>query len=288
MQRILPLVLLALALGCAPAEAGSGWLSNLEKGKKAAKKSKLPLLVFFTGSDWCKNCKALEKEVLESKEFKKERGKRFVLVKLDYPVKKRQDASVKQRNAKIKSDYSIEGFPTVLLVDFEGQEIGRATGYQAGNQKAWREQLAAVLLNFDPETGKARGKPAAGLEPWPTDHAAVAARARAKGRPMIVFFTGSDWCGWCARLKKEIFQTPTFAAWAKGKVEVLELDFPSRAPQSKALKEQNKKLAARYSVEGFPTVLILDSEGKVLGSTAYVAGGPKAWIAEAERALAKR
>jgi len=298
MQRTLPLVLLAAALLCAPAEAGSGWLTNLEKGKKAAKAKKLPILVEFSGSDWCTNCKALEKEVLRTKEFKKEQAKRFVLVQLDYPQKKRQDKSVKARNKRVMDAYKVEGFPTVLLLDYEGKEIGRAVGYQTGTQKKWRAQVEKLLAeNFDAETGKAKPGPQqpSGAQPesashgdWSTDYAEAAKRARASDRPLVAFFTGSDWCTWCKRLEKEVFETAAFKAWAKDKVVLLELDFPSRTPQSKALKDQNKKLAAKYQVEGFPTVLILDPAGKVLGSTAYVPGGPKAWIAKAEEALATR
>ncbi len=299
MQRTLPLVLLAAALFCAPAQAGSGWLTNLEKGKKAAKAKKLPILVEFTGSDWCTNCKALEKEVFKTKAFQKEQAKRFVLVQLDYPQKKRQDKSVKARNKRVMADYKVEGFPTVLLLDYEGKEIGRAVGYQSGTHDKWRAQVEKLLSeNFDPVTGKAKPgsaqpgpaqpEPASGSETWSTDHAKAAERARASDRPLVVFFTGSDWCTWCKRLEKEVFETAAFKAWAKDKVVLLELDFPSRTPQSKALREQNKQLAAKYQVEGFPTVLILDPAGKVLGSTAYVPGGPKAWIAEAEKALATR
>lgn len=307
MQRTLPLLFLAgLTLFSTPAEAGSGWLTNLEKAKKAAKKSKQPILVEFTGSDWCKPCKVLEKEVFQSKEFK-EQAKGFVLVQLDYPQRKPQDKRIRARNQRLMSKYKVEGFPTVLVVDYEGKELGRAVGYQAGNHKKWRAQLTKILANFDAETGKAKPgdhrpkprpkapparekklTPPAGSGKWETSYARAVELSRSSGKPILADFTGSDWCGWCVKLKKEVFDTAAFKSWAKDNVILLELDFPSRTPQSRQLKEQNKKLAARYGVEGFPTVLFLDAEGKIKGRTGYVAGGPKAWIAAAEKALKGR
>jgi thioredoxin-related protein len=305
-QRSIPLVLLAATAFCVPAQAGSGWLTNLEKGKKAAKKSKLPILVEFTGSDWCKPCKVLEKEVFQSKEFKKE-AKAFVLVQLDYPQRKPQDKRIRARNQRLMSKYKVEGFPTVLVLDYEGKELGRTVGYQAGSQKKWRAQIGKILQNFDAETGKAKpgdhspkarpkAPPArekkltapAGSGKWETSYAKAVELARSSGKPILADFTGSDWCGWCVKLKKEVFDTAEFKRWAKAKVVLLELDFPSKAPQSRTLKEQNKKLAAKYKVEGFPTILFLDASGKVVGRTGYVAGGPKAWIAQAEKALKGR
>jgi len=112
------------------------------------------------------------------------------------------------------------------------------------------------------------------------------------GKPLFLFFTGSDWCGWCKRLVKEVFVKPEFTAWATKNVVLVELDFPRRTPISEDLKKQNRELGQMFGVRGYPTIWFVNPEvtaGKVnfnkLGSQGYVAGGPKAWIAGANKIL---
>ena len=75
-------------------------------------------------------------------------------------------------------------------------------------------------------------------------------------------FTGSDWCGWCKKLKKAVFDTETFQKWAAENVILFELDYPRRTPQDPRIKEQNQQLQQifRSVVRGYPTVLIFDIE----------------------------
>jgi thioredoxin-related protein len=109
-------------------------------------------------------------------------------------------------------------------------------------------------------------------------------------KPLLLFFTGSDWCGWCIRLQNEVLKTPEFSKWAKESVVLVELDYPRRAPQSDEIKKQNNELQQAFGVQGYPTVYFanatVNKEGKVnfegLGSTGYVAGGPTAWLAVAD------
>ncbi|MFV8357391.1 thioredoxin family protein [Flavobacterium sp. XS1P32] len=105
-------------------------------------------------------------------------------------------------------------------------------------------------------------------------------------KPLLLFFTGSDWCGWCIRLQKEVLKTPEFATWAKENVVLVELDYPSRAPQTPEIKKQNEELQMAFGIQGFPTIILANAttkEGKVnfegIGRTGYVAGGPIAWLA---------
>lgn len=121
---------------------------------------------------------------------------------------------------------------------------------------------------------------------WTVGWKAAADQATASKKPILADFTGSDWCGWCVKLKKEVFNTPEFAAWAKDKVVLLEIDFPRSKAQSAAEKQENQALAEKYSIEGFPTILILDASGKQLGQLGYMEGGPQAWIAAADAILA--
>ena len=116
-----------------------------------------------------------------------------------------------------------------------------------------------------------------------------------ENKPMFLFFTGSDWCGWCIRLQKEVFNTPEFIKWAKESVVLVELDFPRKNEQTDAVKMQNAQLQQQLQVRGYPTVWFVSAakttDAKVnlnaLGSTGYVAGGPEKWLAAANQIVKK-
>ena len=129
---------------------------------------------------------------------------------------------------------------------------------------------------------------------WHTDIKEAMDLAKKEDKPLFLFFTGSDWCGWCIRLQKEVFKTPEFEAWAKEKVVLVELDFPRRTEQTAELKTQNMQLQQAFAVQGFPTVWFAKADnksGKInfeqLGSTGYVAGGPSVWLSGADQIIAK-
>lgn len=105
------------------------------------------------------------------------------------------------------------------------------------------------------------------------------------GLPILADFTGSNWCGYCVKLKKEIFDTPIFKSWAAKNVVLLELDFPRPNLQPEWIKQQNNQLRSRYEITSYPTVLILNAEGDVMGSQGYMRGGPEAWIAVANNTV---
>ncbi|MXN92226.1 thioredoxin fold domain-containing protein [Flavobacterium sp. Sd200] len=128
---------------------------------------------------------------------------------------------------------------------------------------------------------------------WQTDITKAVALSEKTKKPLLMFFTGSDWCGWCMRLQKEVLKTPEFAKWAQENVVLVELDFPRRTPQSEELKSQNAQLNQFFQVRGYPTVWFAHgakgADGKIsfdaLGSTGYVAGGPAAWLDGANKIL---
>jgi len=112
---------------------------------------------------------------------------------------------------------------------------------------------------------------------WMTDYKAALALSKKTGKPVLADFTGSDWCGWCIKLHKEVFDKPEFKAWAKKNVILLELDYPQRKKLPAALQKQNDSLAAKYKIQGYPTVLFLSSKGDALATYGYDAGGPSVW-----------
>ncbi len=117
---------------------------------------------------------------------------------------------------------------------------------------------------------------------WLTSYDAAVKQAKATNRVILMDFTGSDWCIWCQRLHKEVFDTPEFKSWASQNVVLLEVDFPRGGNQGAALKEQNEHLSTKYNVEGFPTVLFITCDGTVQGKSGYMPGGPVPWLGRAQ------
>ena len=131
---------------------------------------------------------------------------------------------------------------------------------------------------------------------WHTDMSKATDISIKENKPMFLFFTGSDWCGWCIRLQKEVFKKPEFIKWAKDNVVLVELDFPRKNNQTDAVKAQNAQLQQQLQVRGYPTVWFVSAtktaEAKInlnaLGSTGYVAGGPQAWLSGANQIIQKK
>jgi thioredoxin-related protein len=116
---------------------------------------------------------------------------------------------------------------------------------------------------------------------WSTDLTAAQAEAKKNKKLVLINFTGSDWCGWCKKLQAEVFTTKEFDTYAKDKLVLVEIDFPQQKQQSAALKKANEALQEKYKAQGFPTIVVLNGEGKeVWRQPGYMPGGPKAWIAK--------
>jgi thioredoxin-related protein len=100
---------------------------------------------------------------------------------------------------------------------------------------------------------------------WQTDYAKALQMAKAENKRVLVDFTGSDWCGPCIELRKQVFSRPEFRAYADRNLILVEVDYPQRKKQSAELKKQNEKLSHQYGIDekGFPTIVLLDSAGKV-------------------------
>lgn len=122
-----------------------------------------------------------------------------------------------------------------------------------------------------------------GKAAWLDNYDEALAEAKAGHKIVLMNFTGSDWCPWCIRLDREVFSQPAFQSYAAKNLVLLEVDFPQGKTLPPEVKKQNEDLAARYKVEGFPTVILLDAEGKQLGEPlGYMEGGAEAFIAAVE------
>lgn len=121
-------------------------------------------------------------------------------------------------------------------------------------------------------------------ETWLTDVPQAEARAKAQHKMVLMDFTGSDWCPWCIKFKKEVLDTPEFEKYAAKNVVLVEVDFPSKKYQSKEQKQANNALKDKYDIHGFPTLVVLNQEGKEIGrQVGYSRGGPKPFIAKLEK-----
>ena len=146
--------------------------------------------------------------------------------------------------------------------------------------------LIAVLTLGVTTTGWAKGGKKKKVK-WLTSYTKALKLAKKHDKPILINFTGSDWCGWCIKLKKEVFNKKEFKAWARGDVVLLEIDFPNRKRQSRKLKKANAKLAKKYKVTGYPTIFIINADQEILGKSGYHKGGPKPWIANAQAFIDK-
>ncbi|MDP7050868.1 MAG: thioredoxin fold domain-containing protein [Verrucomicrobiota bacterium] len=124
--------------------ADEGWLVDFEKAKVQAVKEGKPILMEFTGSDWCPPCKALHKNVLVKDVFKKEMPKHFVLLKLDSPRdKSKQTPEEIEQYKKLSKEYKITGVPSILLADTAGKVFYRTSGYGGQTAKVWVDDMLA-------------------------------------------------------------------------------------------------------------------------------------------------
>ncbi len=148
---------------------------------------------------------------------------------------------------------------------------------QPSDVKTCLSLLVAVTL------GAASVAVAHGESAWLTDYKKAEQQAKSEKKLVLLNFTGSDWCGWCIRLNKEVFSQPQFKEYASKNLVLVELDFPRGKSQPAAEKMQNEELAQKFQIQGFPTIVVLNADGKIVGELGYTEGGPSTFLAELEK-----
>src|ERR1041385_5279586 len=142
MKKLMLSLLATCALAHTAARASEGeWLTDLPKALGKAKTENKMVLLDFTGSGWCGWGIKFNKEVLSTPGFKEYAGKSLVLVEVDFPNKKKLSADLKKANDQLKDKYNVEGFPTFVVLNAEGREVGRQVGYAEGGPKAFIAKL---------------------------------------------------------------------------------------------------------------------------------------------------
>jgi thioredoxin-related protein len=128
--------------------------------------------------------------------------------------------------------------------------------------------------------------PLTGLaDEWSSDYAKSLEKAKAENKMVLLDFTGSGWCASCIKLEKEVFLKPAFKEYARKTLVLVKVDFP---PSMEQAKKDNVELAEMLGVPkggliAFPTLVVMDPDGKKLGDFFYDGGGPAAFIAEVEK-----
>ncbi|MCB5224197.1 MAG: thioredoxin family protein [Candidatus Cloacimonadaceae bacterium] len=122
---------------------------------------------------------------------------------------------------------------------------------------------------------------------WITDYKAALEYAKELKRPILANFTGSDWCVWCYRIRDEIFTQDAFKAYARENLVLLTLDFPRGKKLPAEEVAQNQRLMNQFGVQGFPTILLIDANGKEIARTGYRDGGAAAYVKHLKDLLAK-
>lgn len=122
---------------------------------------------------------------------------------------------------------------------------------------------------------------------WTTDFEKAKKTAKEKKLLILADFSGSDWCGWCKKLDAEVFSKPEFLTFAKKNFVLVLVDFPRRKKLPENVAKQNLQLQQKYGVRGYPTVLIMDADGKVLDTTGYQEGGAANYVKYLEDVLKK-
>ena len=137
---LLPIIVLLLGTAAAFSQE-AGWTNDYARAMAQAKAENKAILLDFTGSDWCGPCMKMKQETLDTPQFTAYAQKNLVLVTVDFPERIPQTSSVKIQNEKLNARYQADGFPTYVLIDKSGRELGRHSGYLAGGPAAFIAEL---------------------------------------------------------------------------------------------------------------------------------------------------
>lgn len=153
MKLSIPLLFITVMMPLLPAHAATetktiSWLTNYEEAVNQSKAKSVPLLMFFTGSDWCSWCNRLEREVLDTSEFAHAAGDKFVFLKLDFPLYTNIPTQTSEQNKQLQKKYAVRSFPTIILLDTQQLKTMGTTGYRAGGAKSFAQHLLKMVSEY--------------------------------------------------------------------------------------------------------------------------------------------
>lgn len=167
------------------------------------------------------------------------------------------------------------------ILKFSDQEVKLENGKVVSVRAIAPPPPAPKRAPVDPRpaapTTSAAATPA-GAPIWTESYQEAITIAKEQNRQVFMYFTGSDWCGWCKRLNSEVLSTPEFTKYAAARLVLLKIDFPRETKQPPELTAQNLALARKYRIEGYPTIVVFSSEGRRLADLGYEPGGPGPFV----------
>ena len=275
-----------------------GWTEDFKTAKAHAKKDGKLILAYFLNSrpvNEGKATKVLDHEVLGSEEFLKRAGESYVCFMAE--LYKPCQSWMAQNNVMLAFKYAARNrsvrTPQVAIIHPDGSRLALLDG------KGWKDGVDGYLAKIEQgrkaglakrEAKKKAMEKVAKEIPQKTDKTSTPAgftdnldealaKAKAEGKLVYACFSGSDWCYWCKKLEEEVLSDPLFVAGVMDDYVLVFID----SPQDKALlsdraKAENEKLTKKYGIEGYPTALIFDSDGKKIGETGYREGGAAEYV----------
>ena len=180
--------------------------------------------------------------------------------------------------------FATESF--IRLVHLTGSKIENSINIQGSTMKKYLALF--VLMVFLPSVGCMENKAESNDESkeeslnWYINLEEAVELAKAENKNILVNFTGSDWCIWCIRLSDEVFSKDEFSKYAEENLVLVKLDFPRKTQLPEAERQYNYNLMSKYGIKGFPTILLMDSNGNLVKQTGYVQGGAENYIKHIE------
>ena len=120
---------------------------------------------------------------------------------------------------------------------------------------------------------------------WLTDVNQAIELSKETGKPIFAFFTGKEWCSWCKKLENKILSKEAFITYAKENLILLELDFPRGR---RDLPTEQINLARKFRIQGYPTVILMDSETNLLGKTGFENMTPQQYVENVQKMISKK
>jgi thioredoxin-related protein len=200
--RRLGLALLVVASAVA-ARGDVRWHTDYATALATAEETGRPVLTVFTGSDWCQHCRTLERQVLETAEFRGWAEERVVLLMIDLP---QSGISIEERKARSRVciTYGVRSFPSVVLLAPDGKKITGQSGYHGQTAADW-----VAVLN-----GHLPARSLAGTNRVHSSLDEAVASARGARRPVLVMVSRAGDTGATTRLAS-LMRDPEFESFAR-------------------------------------------------------------------------
>jgi thioredoxin-related protein len=246
---------------------------GLAEGMEFGKKHFRSLLILVTDGR-LERVMQTKEELLKNQQFVRWVNRNMAFTEVEWPYD--SDTSDKANAFRdFVAKNKVSRSPMQLLIwDMQTNKVkGRLSSITTDHIDNLISQIDAQLPRLDYNLG------------WIEDFGKAEAIARQQKRYIFIAFTSMDGGEWSKKMFDEIFETEAFKDYARHHLVLVKLDFPTATTQPETLKTQNRTLAERFNIRGFPTVVVLNAQGKKLGESKYMKGGPDAFLKQLDAPL---